>query len=764
MAAGQGKEPRLIASASRGRLRTLPGRRLALRAALLVGLPAIVSVALLRSPVAGLDAFLDDPSGTRITDRAGIYLGSVPGPGGAFQWRVGPAGIPPQCARMFLEMEDARFRWHPGVDPLALARAVVDGLLERGARSGASTITMQLARLVQRRPRTLGGKLSEAWDALRIESRLTKDQVLAEYLDRVPFGRNTLGVGAAAWTYFGSDAARLSRAQFLLLAIIPRNPTIYDPFDHPQRLLAVAEELDQRRHLGVPERELEAAVENAHGARPPGDAPHFVRFVQGELLAGRIPLPGGRRRPPGGVLRTTLDLRLNHEIEARLRFIVTRYESARVTNAAVLAVDNATGAVLGWVGSRDFADTAHSGQVDGVLIRRQSASTLKPFLYAMALQKGWTAATLLPDLPVLFGAADEEVYRPQDFDKRSRGVVRLRTALASSLNVPAVYTLSRVGLREFLSTLQRLGFSLPPDAAARYGLGIAIGNAEVSLEELVHAFSVFPRGGTLPPLVLAEGTSPAEAVTVFDPFSAWMICSILSDPSARATGFGIRTYFRTTVPSMFKSGTSSEFTNLWCVGATPRYTVGAWAGNFDGRAVVDKTGSIVPTQVVADVLNQLTAEHPVPPADRDFRRPAGAVSARIDALTGLSATPYCPSTRTEFFRGPAEVPPACNFHADPARRGGPLLDSLLSRGESVRIVFPVNGQVFYLDQTIRAGTQVIPVSVATRDPGGVTIVVDGRAESPGPGLEAVSVPLTRGFHEVTATGPHGSDRVRFEIR
>ncbi|HTO22345.1 MAG TPA: transglycosylase domain-containing protein [Spirochaetia bacterium] len=762
MAARQGKERRLSASAAGGRLRAPPGRRLGLRAALMVGVPAVVTTALLLTPVAGLDAFLDDPSGTRITDRAGVYLGSVPGPDGAFQWRVGPAGIPPQCARMFVEMEDARFRWHPGVDPLALARAVLDGVLERGARSGASTITMQLARLVQRRPRTLGGKLSEAWDALRIESRLTKDRVLAEYLDSVPFGRNTLGVGAAAWTYFGTDLGRLSRAQLLLLAIIPRNPTIYDPSDHPQRLLAVAEELDGRRHLGVPAAELEAALENAHGARPPGDAPHFVRFVQGELLAGRIPLPGGRRRPPGGVLRTTLDLGLNHEIEARLRFIIARYESARVTNAAVVALDNATGAVLGWVGSRDFADTAHSGQVDGVLMRRQSASTLKPFLYAMALQKGWTAATLLPDLPVLFGAADEEVYRPQNFDKRSHGVVRLRTALASSLNVPAVYTLSRLGVREFLSTLQRLGFSLPPDAAARYGLGTAIGNAEVSLEELARAFSVFPRGGTLAPLVLAEGASPAGAVTVFDPFSAWMICSILSDPSARATGFGIHTYFRATVPSMFKSGTSSEFTNLWCVGATPRYTVGAWAGNFDGRAVVNKTGSIVPTQVVADVLNRLSETHPVPPAERDFRRPVGAVSARIDTLTGLAATPYSQSTRMEFFRGPAEVPPACCFHADPARRGDLFLDSLLSRGESVRIVFPVNGQVFYLDQTLRAGAQRIPVSVAFRGPGGVTVSVDGRARSPGP--DGISVPLTRGFHEVTATGPYSSDRVRFEIR
>jgi len=776
--AGQGTGPGLSAGAGPGlsaatgpgggagggRPPAARGRRLALRAVLLVGVPAVITAALLMLPVPGLDAFLDDPSGTRITDRTGLPLGWVPGPGGAFQWREGPAGIPPECARMFVALEDVRFRQHPGVDPIALGRAVVDGILARGARSGASTITMQLARLVQRRPRTLGGKLSEVWDALRIESRLTKDRILAEYLDSVPFGRNTLGVGAAAWTYFGTGLGRLSRAQLLLLAIIPRNPTIYDPFDHPQRLLGMAEDLDARRHLGISAEDLESALRGVHAGRPPTDAPHFVRFVQGELAAGRIPLRGGGRRPPDGILRTTLDLALNHEIEARLRFILDRYQGARVTNAAVVAMDNSSGAVIGWVGSRDFWDTEHSGQVDGVLIRRQSASTLKPFLYALALEKGWTAAQLLPDLPVLFGAADEETYRPQNFDKRSHGVVRLRTALASSLNVPAVYTLSRVGLKDFLFTLQRLGFSLPRDAAARYGLGTAVGNAEVSLEELAHAFTVFPRGGTLADLTLAQGGPSREPVTVFDPFSAWMICSILSDPSARATGFGIHTYFRTTVPSMFKSGTSSEFTNLWCVGATPRFTVGAWAGNFDGRTVVNKTGSIVPTQVVAEVLNRLSEAHPVPAAQRDFRAPDGVVSARIDTLTGLSATPFCSSTRTEFFRSRAEVPPACYFHADPARRGDLFLESLLGRGESFRILFPVDGQVFYLDETLRAGTQEIPVSIAARGTEELEVTVDGRRVAARAGLAGISVPLERGPHEVTVTGPHGADRVRFEVR
>ena len=316
---------------------------------------------------------------------------------------------------------------------------------------------------------------------------------------------------------------------------------------------------------------------------------------------------------------------------------------------------------------------------------------------------------------------------------------------------------------EFLRTLNDLGFTLPRDAAARYGLGMAIGNAEVSLVELVHAFSVFPRGGTLRDLILAEGSHPSDH-RVFDPFSAWMICNILSDPSARATGFGTRTYFKTSVPAMFKSGTSSEFTNLWCIGATPRFTVGAWAGNFDGRAVINKTGSIVPTQIVSDILNRLSEEYPLSPSARDFTPPAGVVSARIDTVNGMSATPFSDSTRTEYFRDTADVPPPGNSHADPRKPGMLLLDSLLARGETVRIVFPVNGQVFYLDETLRAGTQNIPVAIAARNEGDVTVTVDGRHVLPGPQLSEVTVPLTRGSHLVVVQAAGRSDRVRIDVR
>jgi penicillin-binding protein 1C len=733
-----------------------PGPGLLCRALLLVGVPAFFTAAALSLPWPQLDEFLADPSGARIVDRSGALLGFVPSRIGAFQLQEGPGDIPTACAALFVQLEDARFYDHPGVDPVAVLRAIAARVPGVGSESGASTITMQVARLAAPHSRGIGGKVLEMVNALRVETRLTKRQILTVYLNGLPFGRNTRGVGAAAWTYFGRELSGLTRAELLVMAVIPRNPTLFDPFDHGPRLIEAARTINERKGLGVDPAQIEAAVLGVRSGRPAGAAPHFARYVTGEVQSGRI-------RPVDGTVRTSLDSGLTSAIQSRVGFILSRYAEARVTNASVVVIDNATGAVIGWVGSRSFTDTAHSGQIDGVLIRRQSASTLKPFLYGMAIQRGWTAATLLPDVPLVFGTSDEEAYRPENFDKRSHGVVRLRTALASSLNVPAVFTLSRIGLPDFLGKLRDLGFTLPDDAVTRYGLGTAIGNAEVSLLELAHAFSVFPRGGTIADLTLQAGVTGKDR-RIFDPFSAWLICNILSDHSARVTGFGTRTYFRTVFPAMFKSGTSSEFTNLWCVGATPQYTVAAWAGNFDGRAVINKTGSIVPTQIVAEALNMLGDQRPVQAAQRSFREPTGVVQARICTDTGLGATPACTSTRVEYFRSAAQVPAADTDHGRPDAEARLLRESFLGPGESVRVLFPVSGQTIYLDETLRAGLQRIPVVVVTRSEAAARMSLDGVALAARPPGSPVTIPLERGIHTVVARSGADADRAVFEVR
>ncbi len=699
-------------------------------------------------PWKSLDVFLADPAGTRITDRTGALLSLVVPANGELRETLDYQDIPSVCRDIFVDLEDARFYEHPGVDPLAMVRAFV--LRLRGGGSGASTITMQLARMVAPHQRTIFGKLLEAFRALKLESRLSKERILALYLDSLPFGKNTRGVAAAAWVYFGSDLASLTPAQDLALAVIPRNPTLYDPFAHPDALASAATQAARRKGIALDEAEIQSAVRSAREGRPPLRAPHFSRFVARRVLERNL-------LPRGGEVRTTLDLDLNNFIEERVRFYLERYAQARVTNAAVIVIDNSTGAVVGWVGSRDFFDTERSGQIDGALIRRQSASTLKPFLYARALQMGWTPATLLPDSPIEFGSAADETYRPVNFDRRSRGVVRLRTALASSLNVPAVFALSRIGIPKFTADLKALGFALPADAESRYGLGMAIGNAEVSLLELTRAFTVFPRGGTVPSVFFAAGQS-RSSTRIYDPATAWLITSILSDPSARASGFGTRTYFRTPFPSIFKSGTSSEFTNLWCVGATPAYTVGVWAGNFDGRTVINKTGSIVPAQLAVDVLTRLTT------SPTEFRAPPGIVSARIDTLTGMRATPQCPSTRIEYFQSEEQVPGPCTYHSQPAGRNALLLESLLAKGENVRILFPVDGQVFYLDPTMSSSRQEIPLVAVSRAGRPISVVVDGVEVGRDAREADVTLPASRGAHVIVARTSDGEARAVYEVR
>jgi penicillin-binding protein 1C len=689
-------------------------------------------------------------AGMRILDRNGAVLAVFPASDGAYAEPLTREEIPDVCADLFVRMEDKRFYRHHGVDPAALLRAAAGRAAARvsGGRTqragGASTITMQLARILHPHPRTFGGKLAEMRAALNLEAVLSKNEILLRYLNLVPFSRNIRGVGGAARIYYDADLSALSDAQLLVLAVIPRNPRGLDPFASPCALIRTAAAESRRLSLGITEEGIRDAVASARPGRPrPSPAPHFTRML-------------AARSPGGGVVRSTLDIGLTRYIQGRIRAHLDDYARARVTNAACVVIENGTGAVRAWVGSRDYQDQAASGQIDGVLIRRQTASVIKPFLYGFALTKGMTPATLLPDIPLDFGPGD--IYRPANFDGKSRGVVRLRTALGSSLNVPAVFTLSSIGIGPWVSHLRKLGFGLPVDAAARYGLGAAVGNAEVSLLELTRAFAVFPRGGTLPSLSYVEGDGPGspEEERVYDPQTAWLVADILSDPAARATGFGTRTYFRMPFPAMFKSGTSSEFTNLWCLAATPQYTVGVWAGNFDGRAVINKTGSIVPAQIAADALKHLTL------GGSGFKRPPGILARRICSLTGAIAAGRCPSTREEYFRGPAEVPPPCSYHTAGGGREDLLAASLVSPGPAPVILHPVREQLFYVDPSQPEETQRIPVLIAAPAGDRLRVSLDGEPALYSRGR--LFVPARRGRHVLDVRTPGGEASVTFTVR
>ncbi len=762
-----------------------------------------------------LDRFLATPFSIEVDDRNGVPLQVLPLAEGLLREYQPALALPPYLVDIFLRSEDARFYLHPGVDPVSMLRAVAQYVASGRIISGASTITMQLARIVSpeesAQAHGISGKLREALNALRIEAHLSKTRILDLWLNSIPFGSNVNGVVSASKTYFGAAPSELSAADALLLAVIPRSPQRYNPIDNPAAAADEAAKLAARLRIPVTQEELRNAAEAARAAaagyRRPFETPHFVTEIRPLIPAGRL--------VEGTPLRTTIDLTVQHSLEASLAARVSGAAKNRISNGAGLVVDNQTGEILAWAGSTDFFDVTHSGQIDGVLIRRQPGSTIKPYLYALALDKGFTPATVLPDIPTQFGS--DEVYIPENFNRRFNGPVRLRTALASSLNVPAVYTLQRVGVANFVAKLAELGFVSLRGQQQTVGSGLALGNAEVTLYELVRAFSVFPRDGkTLGYRWSTEGTTPdilesesggdpasardskAEKVAaarrdsakgapapsggrqVFSPTSAGLIRDILSDRVGRVTGFGTRSVLNTPFQAMFKTGTSNQFNNIWAVGATGRYTVGVWMGNFSGSTIIGKPGSSLPAAVVVEMLSLLSRPH------EEFPPIVGVHQVEICALSGEKATANCTATVPEYFADGVDPPP-CDWHRGPglpvwypplyqrwaSRRDYNFVTTALNvrpRGSAVKaeagmsIVHPPDGSVFYFDPTQRSEDQALRVEVISDSDEPISVSVNGAFMKEGPSPLAVMVPLRRGSFRIS--GEQGDNRasVSYTVR
>ncbi len=742
----------------------------------------VLTAALIYLPGPGLGQFRFSLYGVVITDRTGEPLYSVPPRGGGYQHRLSRGQIPESVRETFLRLEDRRFYSHSGVDALAMARAAMTNLRQGRIVSGASTISMQLARLIHPHRRGFLGKAGEILRALYLEAKLSKQQILTLYLNNLPFGHNAIGVGAAARIYFSQPLNKLSRPQILLLAIIPKAPSLYDPFDSSEsRALLERRAVALASLVSVSDEEIGQAMRTFRRGEAEIHAPHFIRYLL-ETIDGLDRSDVGRLEIARIV--TTLDAglyrSLSDGIRGRLAGIGRSGGSEDLStagriplrNASALVLDNRGGEVLAWVGSQDFFDRENGGEIDGVRRESSSGSTLKPFLYAAALEKGYTASTLLPDLELTFGA--REGYRPENFDRRSRGMVRLRTALASSLNVPAVYLLSRIGLEAFLGSCRDLGFELPEDAEAQYGLGAAIGNAEVTLLELTRAFSVFPNGGVLHPIrvVLEIQTTddrciqfgePSEGKRVFRGQTAWLVANILADPAARATGFGTASRFNTAFPAIFKSGTASEYTNLWCLGALPEYTVGVWAGNFDGRSAFGTTGSSLPAAVVVQVLEELGGGGGGQRNTPSWGEPSGLSRIRICTQTGYRASANCPATREEYFLAGSTPEAVCPVHGQGKDMDKLILEVVLGGSKQPRVLFPRNGTVFYRDRGAAAEVQKIPGWIACDPEDRIVVRLNGRVltlDDPSQPL----LPVHPGPYRLEVEGRFGGDAVSYSVR
>lgn len=497
--------------------------------------------------------------------------------------------------------EDRRFWQHGGVDWRALAAAAWANAWNEKTR-GASTLTMQLAGLLDdtlARPaggRTVVQKIGQAARAAELERQWTKAQILEAWLNLVPLRGDAIGVPAAAWALFGKRPDGLDSVEAAVVAALVRAPNAAAPV----AVRRACELLQQQR---LPCTGLDTTVADAFARRAPpapGEAlaPHFVRAW----------------RAAGGGEQTTLDAGLQRLAVRALRQQLAELRGRNVEDGAVLVLDNASGEVLAWVGSSGPGSSAAA--VDAVLARRQPGSTLKPFVYAAALEARWlTAASVLDDAPLALPAGAGGLYAPQNYDGGFKGAVPVRTALAASLNVPAVQGGALLGPDALFTTLQRAGLNLR-ESAGFHGHALALGSAEVTLLDLANAYRALANGGRWSAVALGPRAAERRA---FDAGAAWIVADILADGAARAPTFGFDSPLVTRGWAAVKTGTSKDLRDNWCVGFTERYTVAVWVGNAGGAPMHGVSGSHGAAPVWRELVAQLHAERP----SRAPARPAG---------------------------------------------------------------------------------------------------------------------------------------------
>ena len=647
----------------------------------------------------------------RLLDRNGTLLREVlSDKGGRCRW-VQLDEVSPHLLRATIAAEDKLFFLHRGVNTISMLRALLQNLRRGEVVSGASTITQQLVRNLYPAPRNVWVKLRESWLALRLECTLSKQEILAQYINRISYGNQAYGIEAASRLYLDKPSSQLSLAEAAFLAAIPRSPTLLNPYRAFRGV--------KKRQLDILGKMLELGlIAGAEHDRARAEdlcllpaterfrAPHFCDFVLSQV-------PSEERKTLSAI-GTTLDYGLQRKIEILLKNGLSAMEGRGIENGAVVVLDNRSGEILSLVGSRDFFDEAHDGQVNGVLALRQPGSTLKPFTYGLALENGLTAASLIEDSPDQLRNVEGN-YRPQNYDRRYHGLISLRTALACSYNIPAVAVLQAIGPDLLYRRLQSIGFESLRETPGYYGLGLTLGNGEVSLLELARAYSVLARRGlylrerTIMSLVRKDGQEDPlpireAAERAFSPQIAYIITNILADRDARTPSFGYHNPLSFPFPVAAKTGTSKDFRDNWTVGYSPRYTVGVWVGNFDGEPMHNVSGITGCGPLFKDIMLLLHKGE----AGTDFTEPKGIVTSAVCPRSGLRPNEFCPGVVKEVFIEGTEPREECTHHQ---KNPAVLLVAEKRNGEPAparfAITFPRDGDIFKLDPVLRKEHQRI---------------------------------------------------------
>lgn len=529
---------------------------------------------------------------------------------------------PPLLVKMFVAAEDRNFYSHSGVDWRARAAALFQNIKAGKIVRGASSLSEQVVRMIIPRPRTFFSKIVEGIDAVRLERRFSKNDILEFYLNQVPYAANRRGVKQAALFYFSKTPDRLSLRETAALVVLVRAPSSFDLYGSADKINGLIDR--QLRAFAeqniISKTELQAALKEKINLSAPElnvAAPHFLEYVRS------LDLPAGR------AVETTLDAFLQKKVAALTRQRLKDLRYRHVSNAAVLVIERETGNILAWAVESSDKDTA---AVNAVLAPRQPASAQKPLLYALALTKGMTAVTKIKDAPFA-RAVGSGVHHFKNYSRSYYGDVTVRQALGNSLNIPALKTIEFVGIKTYFGFLQRLGFSHFEKNADFYREGLALGNAEVTLLELSRAYLMLAGGGVLKPLRAFKEQDGEKEKRMLPETAATLIGNILSDPLARQLEFGADSILNFPVQTAVKTGTSTDYRDAWAMGYNADFVAGVWLGNLTYEPMLDVTGASGPALLLRSVfteLNKIKNSGPLPLSARLEKRTIGEKTEYFD--------------------------------------------------------------------------------------------------------------------------------------
>lgn len=507
--------------------------------------------------------------------------------------------VPVFFQKALIFSEDKRFYNHSGVDWYARFHALWQDFSNMKKQRGASTITEQTVKILHERNRSFWSKLIEGLEANSLEKHHTKSEILEFYINQVPYYGNMRGIVQASNYYFNRDVELLNKKELLALVVLIKSPSTLDIYGNKKtvekKILDLAIKMNQQSIITDEElNDIKNTELILEGQEVNYDATHFVNYVLMNYNNNEAKII------------STLDLDIQDKSQEILDYYIKQVEQKKVNNIACIVINHKTHEVLSWaVANNKKSDTS---DFDSILVARQPGSTLKPFLYAMAFENGWNAATIIDDSP-LVQKVGRGLHEFNNYSNNYHGKITVRTALANSLNIPAIKTVDYFGVEKYLKLLHRLGFQSLSESSDYYGTGLALGNGEVSLLELARAYTVFPNRGKIFDLKFTKNNHINKPINVFKEETTSIITHILSDEVARSIEFENSTNFL--FKTAFKTGTSNDYRDSWVVAYDSKYLVAVWSGNLNNQATLGVTGSYVPLKIAEDMMNYLNRNNTI---------------------------------------------------------------------------------------------------------------------------------------------------------